>query len=571
MRLFSFFILLFSPVILLSLEQLASPQNVGYETQRQEKLIQDQAEKIQEHRATIGDIKVENNTPKEKEIDKGPSFILQGVSIKGNTTFDQKEIIPFVKPYVGLSVYTTTLKEIAKKITTFYHEHGYITSECILPQQKVTGGKVIFQIIEDKLGAIVLSGEHSYEYNPKLFAQYFQSMQGKIINVNELNSKLNLLKNLPISKITPTLSRVRPGLSNLVLKVTEKAQNITLTTDNYGSYYSGEYRASLSGNINNIMGISDILFLSATLGQSIQDYNSLALYYRHPIGTNGARMLWGGSMINYQLDPDKVGSDTVFYDGGSSQFNIMYEQPFFINHRTSVWLSAAFDNKHLSSRTLENKTGDILVDSLDVTSVVTIGAKLNLYDSAKGSNTFSLKFAQAIPNFLNSMTQEDIDRKTYNLTQTEDHNVSFEDIAKSSPLKYGKNLPANFNKIYLSLYRLQYLPYDFTMKFSLYGDYTSRRIVQAYEFNTGDYGYSGYVGVYRNLFTEFVNMGFSYSYAKVYDYDEELDTTTRDFNSVNITLNSHYESFFLSLSYSSDLETWDSNTKNLKFNAGYTW
>jgi len=571
MRLFSFFILLFSPVLLLSLEQLTSPQNVGYETQRQEKLIQNQAEKIQEHRATIGDIKVENNTPKEKEIDKGPSFVLQGVSIKGNTTFDQKEIIPFVKPYVGLSVYTTTLKEIAKKITNFYHEHGYITSKCILPQQKVTGGKVIFQIIEDKLGAIVLSGEHSYEYNPKLFAQYFQSMQGKIINVNELNTKLNLLKNLPISKVVPTLSRVRPGLSNLILKVTEKAQNITLTTDNYGSYYSGEYRASLSGNINNIMGISDILFLSATLGQSIQDYNSLALYYRHPIGTNGARMLWGGSMINYQLDPDKVGSDTVFYDGGSSQFNIMYEQPFFINRRTSVWLSAAFDNKHLSSRTLENKTGDTLVDSLDVTSVVTIGAKMILYDAAKGSNTFSLKFSQAIPNFLNSMTQEDIDRKTYNLTQTDDHNVSFEDIAKQSPLKYGKNLSANFNKLYLSLYRLQYLPYDFTMKFSLYGNYTSRRIVQAYEFNTGDYGYSGYVGVYRNLFKEYINMGFSYSYAKVYDYDEELDTTTRDFNSVNITLNSHYESFFLSLSYSSDLETWDSNTKNLKFNAGYTW
>jgi hypothetical protein len=319
------------------------------------------------------------------------------------------------------------------------------------------------------------------------------------------------------------------------------------------------------------MGISDILFLSATLGQSIQDYNSLSLYYRHPIGTNGARMLWGGSMINYQLDPDKVGSDLVFYDGGSSQFNVMYEHPFFINHQTSVWLSAAFDNKHLTSRTTENTTGDLLVNSVDVTSVVTLGAKLNLYDTAKGYNILSLKIAQAIPNFLSSMTQEDIDRKTYNLTQSDEHNVTFGDVAKKAPLKYGKNLPADFNKIYLSLYRLQYLPYDFTMKFSLYGDYTSKRIVQAYEFNTGDYGFSGYVGLYRNVFREYVDMGVSVSYAKVYDYDEELDTTTRDFNSVNFTLNAHYESFFLNLSYASDLESWDSNTKNLKINAGYTW
>lgn len=544
-----------------------NPVNTGYETQRQDELNSEQMKKIKKSATTIEAVKVEDKEPQEEEASLGPSFTLQGVSIQGNTTFKQEQIIPFVKPFVGEKVYTKTLQDIAKNITALYHSKGYITSKCILPQQQVKDGSVTFQIIEDKLGAIVLSGDSAYEYSHKLFAKYFQKLQGKIINADELNTQLQLLTTLPISKITPTLSRVQAGVSNLILNIEQGEQRATLSVDNMGSYYSGEYRSSISGNINNVAGISDMLFISATVSEAPQDFNSISASYRYPIGKNGARMFLSTSILNYQLNPDKVGTDTVFYDGSTSAMSILYEQPLFLFEKTNVWVSLGFDQKSLNSRTLSNQKGEILVNSVDNTSLFSIGTKVDFLDKYKGYNAFSVKFSQAIPNFLNSMTQEDIDRKT----RIMEDDPSFDELAQAMPLKYGAKLPAAFNKTYLSLFRKQYLPYEFTANFSFSGEYTPQRIPQAYEYNTGDFGYNLYAGLYHNLGIKYINGGILYSYTDVYDYDQSLNISNRENNTWVAQITASYESLFANLSYQQNVKVWDSNVNNFKFSLGYSW
>ena len=589
--------------ILLSANTLPpkNPINTGYETQREEKLLNKHLKSLKKATTTIDEIKISAPKPSLKDINLGPSFRLNGVSIKGNTTFEQKEIISFVKPYLGLQVYTKTLKDIAQKITQLYYSKGYVTSKCILPQQKVKNGNVTFQIIEDKLGSITLSGENAHEYDTKLFSKYFHKLQGKIINAKELNTKLKLLQYLPISKITPTLSHIRPGVSNLILKITEAKQQISLSLNNRGSEYSGIYRTTLTGNINNIVGISDSLFLSVTTSQTPQHYSALNASYRHPIGENGAKISWGISNLNYQLNPDEMNSRAVFYDGESSQFNLAYDKPLFFFQKINIWLNLSFNYKSLSSRTLENKTGSILVHSLDKTSVISIGTTINFLDSYKGINNFSFKVSQAIPNLFNSMTQEDIDRKTYRMeydsstiqelkkqkvaanAKKDDITESilatlikeeaFKNLAITAPQKYGKNLKAAFRKYYISASRQQYFPANFTGSLSFHGEYTSARIPQAYEFSTGDYGYSASININNNFNSKYFNMGIGYGYTKVYEYDLELTlhSSGEVSKSPNISMNAYYNDFYLNLSYQLNLDKWDANENNIKFNLGYSW
>ncbi|MEA3228811.1 MAG: POTRA domain-containing protein [Campylobacterota bacterium] len=544
-----------------------SPLNLGYETQKQTKQTKEQITSLQKKLSTIEKIEIEKKKEQIEQTNLGPNFTLNGVSIKGNTTFKQEEIILFVKPYVGKKVYTKTLQEIAQKITALYYSKGYVTSKCVLPQQNVKNGNVLFQIIEDKLGAIALSGENAHNYNTKIFLKHFKELQGKIINADELNEKLRLLKYLPISKISPTLSKVRPGVSNLILKISESKQRISLNVNNMGSQYSGLYRTTLTGNINNIAGISDSLSLSFTTTQMPHNYSSLSASYRHPIGDNGAKILWAISQLNYQLDPDEIGTDTVFYDGDSSAFTLQIQKPIFLFDRVNIWLSAGFDYKDLTSKTIQNNNGDILVNSVDKTSVITLGTNIDFVDEFKGYNALSLKIAQAIPNLFNSMSQEDIDRKTYRIENEDD----FASLAKKGPVKYGDNLSANFNKIYFSASRQQYLPKEFTMNFSFSGQYTSRRIPQAYEYSTGDYGFGASTGIYHNLMTTFLQLGVTYSYTRVYEYDLNLDLDTLYNRSSGVTLNIFYEDFYTTLSYASSLEEWDSSTENIKFSLGYSW
>lgn len=548
-----------------------SPINTAYETQKQKKILQKQIDRIKKDTTEIEKIKIEQEESKDNP-NLGASFVLQGVSIKGNTTFEQKEIAAFVQPYIGKKVYTKTLQEIAKKITNLYHSHRYITSKCILPQQKIHNGNVKFQIIEDKLGSIALSGDNSYEYDAKLFTKYFHNLQGKIINVAQLNEKLKLLKYLPISKISPKLIQVKPGVSNLILKITETKQKISVSLNNMGSEYSGQYHTTITGNLNNIAGISDSLFLAFTTSQTPENYSSLSASYRHPIGKNGSKLTWSASNLNYQLNPSEVGTDTVFYDGSSSQYSVLFEKPLFFFHDINLWFNLGFTHKEMVSRTLVNEDGDTLVHSLDSTSVIKIGTKINFIDKYKGYNSFSFNFAHAIPNLLNSMTQEDIDRKT---TRMEMNYVSDEEryaaLATTSPLKYGKNLKADFNKYYFSASRQQYLPKEFTMKFSFHGEYTGRRIPQAYEFSTGDYGYSANTGVFHSLGTKILQLGLQYRYTKIYTYDLDLHTTTDTNKSPIINLNLFYKDFYAYLTYQTTLEEWDSNENAFKFNLGYSW
>ena len=566
------YLLTFSSFLLGAETQIIPPQsplNTGYETQREEKLLKKHLTKLKKVATTIEKIKVDAQKIDTKNINLGPSFVLNGVSIQGNSTFSQERFISFIKPYIGTKIYTKTLKEIAGKITALYYSEGYITSRCILPQQKVKNGKVTFQIIEDKLGAITLSGENSHEYELGLFSKYFNKLQGKIINAKELNKQLKLLQYLPISKITPTLVKVRPGLSNLVLNITEAKQRISLSVNNMGSPYSGMYRTTLTGNINNIAGISDTLSLSATTSQTPQHYTALTASYRHPIGKNGARMSWSVSNLNYQLNPDEMHSNVVFYDGDSSQVNISYEKPIFLFEQVNIWLNLSFNYKSLNSRTLENKTGNILINSLDKTSVTSIETTIGFVDRFKGYNNFSFKVSQAIPNLFNSMTQEDINRKTYRMEN--DNSISA--LAITAPQKYGKNLKAAFRKYYFSASRQQYFPANFTANFSFHGEYTSERIPQAYEFSTGDYGYSASIGVNNNFNSKYFNMGIGYGYTKVYEYDLDLarHSSGEISKSPSLSMNGYYNNFYLSLSYQVNLEKWDSNENKIKFNLGYSW
>lgn len=518
--------------------------------------------------AKVEQLQIDKNVKGQSENKlKQKSFYLLNVKITGNTIFPKEDIINIVKPYVSKKVTSQDLKTIAAKITTLYHKAGYITSKCIIPPQKVVNGTVWFKIIEDRLGKIAIVGQSAYNYNQNIFMRYLYDLQGKILNINELNDRLKLLANLPVTRITPKLQRTNRGFTILILKIDEAKQKNYVSIDNSGSKYTGIYRINIGGNINNIRGFSDSLSINVLTVPNPKYLGAVNFSYVTPFSDKGAKIIFGYSNMYYQLNPDKVGTDTVIYSGTSETKSIYFQKPLYLKSmpHTNLVYKFGIENKKVVSKTTQNSDGSILIDGEDKTFVIAAGIDIafadKIFKKYMAIDKLSLSVKRALEGVFGSMTQEDLKRKENDNT-----------FPITGPIKYGNYLDPNFTKLYYSFSRDQKLKNKMKWKISLSGDYTKKRVPQSYEFAGHDWGFSYSTSLSKSFPKKFsASIGVSQSI--VYDYSTTGDLS-KETNKpgLSLSLSKQYKNLYMNLSYSTGFATWDTNPKDkIRFTLKYTW
>lgn len=519
----------------------------------------EETNKFNQTPAQIENLKV--NPQKSQVKLKNITFLLRNVQVIGNTIFPKEVIIKIIKPFVGKKVTNKDLKIIVSKITDLYHKKGYLTSKCILPPQKIKNGTVLFKILEDKLGKVIIVGDKSLDYNKNIFMRYLYDLEGKVINIKELNYRLKLLSTLPVTKITPSLKKTKKGYSLLILKIKPSKQNISLSLDNSGSKYTGIYRLNLSGNVNNIRGISDSLRLNFLTTTNPKYLGAFSGSYITPFSNDGSKLNFGYSTMYYQLNPDKVGTDDVIYEGQSQVLSIFYLKPFYLK-KSNLNFKLGIEKKDVVSQTIKNDDGSILVDGEDKTFVGVIGLDSSFVDKKLKTiaiNKISLTLKHAFEGMFGSMTKEDIKRKENDDT-----------FPITGPIKYGDYLDPSFTKLYYTLSREQLLPKKISLKLNLNGDYTKKRIPQSYEYGGHDWGFAYSIG-FKKAINNY-NTLLSFSQSIVYDYNEKGDLS-KDTNKIgaSFSINKTFNNLYISLSYSSSFATWDNSIDKLRFTLKYTW
>ncbi|MEF3191270.1 MAG: hypothetical protein K6347_01780 [Campylobacterales bacterium] len=500
----------------------------------------------------------------ENRLQDAPSFVLQNLSINGNTVLQRQEIIDVAKPYVGQTVDSKALQELAAKITDLYVKKGYVTSRCIIPAQKVTNGTVRLDIIEDKLGRILLSGKRAYMYDQRIFSKYLQELQGKPIHLATLNRQLSLLTRLPVARVTPKLVKSTADFTDLILEITDFDEKSFVSFDNEGSRFIDTYRLMAGTSLNNLTGRGDTLGISLTTAlRSTKYQHAIEGSYVAPAGTRGGKVTVTLSASRYMLDPDKVGSDLIIYEGKSFLASFLYEEPVMLFDNLNLWWLAGFEYKTINSQTVQNSTGDLLVDGLDKYATGQLGGRLDFTDRYGGYNLVSVMLKKHFEGLLGAMTQEELNRKEADET-----------FPITGPIRYGKNMDPTFYKIYLSALRQQALAYEIIGQVAISGEYTPTRAPEGYRYtggDNGDYGYNYSLSLRRKLGFDWLWGVVSYSGATSYQYDLELKTKTVSSSTVGLGLYANYSNFFASINYSQNVELYENNLENIKFRVGYSW
>ncbi|WP_336844903.1 ShlB/FhaC/HecB family hemolysin secretion/activation protein [Providencia rettgeri] len=182
-------------------------------------------------------------------------FSVDHIQLVGTTVLSTKIQSQLTKPYLAHCLNFSDIQNVAKHITNYYIEQGYITSQALIPEQDLSSRELILQVIEGHIETIEI--DNSPE---RLIHQIFPSQQGKILNLRDIEQGLEQLNRLSSAKYTIDIQPgSQNGYSRIIIHQQGKKWPITgqLNLDNSGMKATGKQLFTGSLTIDSPLGLGE--------------------------------------------------------------------------------------------------------------------------------------------------------------------------------------------------------------------------------------------------------------------------------------------------------------------------
>ncbi len=142
--------------------------------------------------------------------------------VRGNTTLDIRTIEKTVTPFLGPDRTLKDIEDARAALLAVYQAKGYQSVYVDLPEQQVTGGVVILQVNETRVGRVRVTGA---EYtSPRLVREGVPALQeGKVPDFTQAQTELSTLNRADRQVIPVVRPGAVPGTMDVDLKVDDKS------------------------------------------------------------------------------------------------------------------------------------------------------------------------------------------------------------------------------------------------------------------------------------------------------------------------------------------------------------
>lgn len=320
--------------------------------------------------------------------------------VTGVTVFSQDRIQALLAPDEGRELTLAELEGLAARITALYREHGYILARAYVPAQEMRGGVVEITVVEGRVATIDIRGLR--HYHAEYLRRYVEPRSpGRVFEAAAFERGLLTLNDLPGLAVKSTLRPGdEPGTTDIVLDVDkDRLFSGAIDANNYGSPETGYERFGVSLNLNNPLGLGDVLAfrgLTSTVGGALW---LVRLSYAIPVNTLGTKV--GAAYTHSHVGADVgavVGDITVRGDADIGSLFVLH--PLIRSRELSVYGQAGFDIKNFNNNFQSLPQAQPQHDDLRVFSV---GSFVDFVDRLRGANTLSLTLWQGVGNFLGGM------------------------------------------------------------------------------------------------------------------------------------------------------------------------
>lgn len=229
----------------------------------------------------------------------GQVVVLRSVQIVGATVLPEAELLKTVGDIAGQSFDMAGIRALAMRVSNRYREAGYPFARAFIPPQDMKDGALRIEVLEGRYGDVKAVGDETRQNGVQRYLAPLAS--GKVIESRELERITLLIDDLPDIAITPVM---RPGQTvgtgDLDVRVSRTAPvNGEVGLDNHGNYYSGEWRARATINVNGAFTLGDSMSASGLYSE--QSLWLASVNYSLPLGVSGWRANAGYAHTSYDL------------------------------------------------------------------------------------------------------------------------------------------------------------------------------------------------------------------------------------------------------------------------------
>lgn len=191
------------------------------------------------------------------------------------------------EPYLGREQPVSVLCEIRDRAATILREAGYVASVEV-PEQRIEGGTVRFQVLMARLTAIRVRGDAGRA--ERMIAGYLEHLTGReVFNRYEAERYLLLAGDLPGYNVRLALRSAGAGRGEVIGEVTvvRTPGLADFSVQNFGSRELGRWGALLRGQVYGITGLGDRTTLALFATPDFDEQRTVQVGHDFRLGSEG--------------------------------------------------------------------------------------------------------------------------------------------------------------------------------------------------------------------------------------------------------------------------------------------
>ncbi len=189
-----------------------------------------------------------------------PRFNIDKFTVHGATLVTAEGLQLILAPYIGKDKNFGDVQKALEALEKSYTNKGYSAVQVILPEQQIDQGEVEFNIIEAKVGKVVVEGNKYFD-EANIRASVPQVREGQAPNIFQISDNLRVANENPAKQTTVLLrSSTEEGQVDAVVRVADERPNkLSLTLDNTGTQQTGTFRLGLGYQNANMFNRDHVL------------------------------------------------------------------------------------------------------------------------------------------------------------------------------------------------------------------------------------------------------------------------------------------------------------------------
>jgi hemolysin activation/secretion protein len=225
------------------------------------------------------------------------------------TPMDVQRLVWLVRDQRGKRGITIgQIESVANAITRFYRERGFVLAKAYIPKQHVRDGIVNLTVLLGMLGDVQVHGNQIYSSDE--LKDVFSGMMGKPVTNTAVEENLFLINNYPGITVDGYFEPgYQVGDTKLNINVkSESRYNADVRVDNHGTPESGLYRIYVDGQVNNALGMADMLQASYLKALHPDNTDYYKLDYELNLFSPRFRLAAESSKNQYIVDQSTLGT-----------------------------------------------------------------------------------------------------------------------------------------------------------------------------------------------------------------------------------------------------------------------